>query len=250
MRIAFCTSCMGRKWQLEMTLGHNLEILRKTGHFLALCNYNSSDGLDELVKAKFQADIREGTLVYFHTREPTSFHMSVAKNTSHRLALTRSPDILFNLDADNYITASTLESVGRAFSHNRRSVLHNWTWDWYDGTSGRIALTAGDWVHLGGYEEALLPMSVQDIDLLFRARAAGLSYVLDREVGRPAVSNDLVQKLENVSDENQSNPNILARYLLMNSANFSRAMACPMTLSLSTQTRFRGVLGEGAEVEV
>jgi hypothetical protein len=249
MVIAFCTSCMDRKWQLENTLPHNLELIRRKGHLLALCNYNSRDGLDEWVRAHHETDTREGALLYFHTREPATFHMSVAKNLSHRLALRRRPDVLFNLDGDNFVTEATVDSLQRAFSGGGGRVLHNWTWDWNDGSAGRVAISAGDWSRLGGYDESLLPMTVQDVDLLFRARAAGLSYVLDRTVERPALANDVMQKLQNVPAE-KAGVNIADRFRLMMAENFSRALARPLVLPVAEQRRFRGLINFREEAEV
>src|SRR3954453_4582192 len=98
MVIAFCTPCMNRGWQLRRTLTENMAVIRSSGHFLTLCNYNSSDGLDDYLAASFRGDCRAGDLVTFSTRQPGRFHASKAKNAAHRLALRRRPDVVFNLD--------------------------------------------------------------------------------------------------------------------------------------------------------
>lgn len=241
MFIAFCTSCMNRRWQLELTLEANLEQLRGTGHFIALCNYGSEDGLDEFVRTRFGAQLQDGTLSYFHTRDPASFHMSMAKNLAHRLALLRRPDVLFNLDADNFVTGATLTSVTRIFGADARAVLHNWSWNFTDGTSGRIALHREQWMRLGGYDETFLPMGVQDIDLLYRCRAAGLRYVLDRVVEKPPVQNDMGRKLDHVASD-ATELDAAERYRLMVSDNFSRSYAAPIYHRVESQRRFLGTL--------
>src|SRR4051812_929184 len=106
MVIGFATSCMNRRWQLAYTLAHNLDLLRGTGHFLAVVDYGSRDDLQSLLR-RFDRDVQLGTLLCFRTETPSRFHMSKAKNTAHRLALRRQPAVLFNLDADNFLTGAT-----------------------------------------------------------------------------------------------------------------------------------------------
>ena len=254
MKIAFCTSCMQRKWQIEQTLAHNLEVVRPRGHVIALVDYNSRDGLEEYVKQKFLPDIQQGSLLFFRTDEPTSFHMSIAKNVAHRLGLQSSPDVLFNLDADNYVTPQTIEALTKLFSDQPRSVFHNWSWDGQDGTAGRIALSAADWVLLGGYDESLLPMTVQDIDLLFRARVLGLRYVLNQEIPRPPVANDFNQKVANLQplspqeDRGDKLFSNLPNLRLMMGDNIGRALNRPVLLKHSEQRRFKGSLNFGPEL--
>ena len=194
MIVGFCTSCMDRRWQLEQTLPANLQLLRGTPHFIALVDFNSRDDLDLMLQGQDEHR-RGGRLLSFRTEEPTYFHMSQAKNAAHRLALRRRPDILFNLDADNFLHRDTLTALEDLFSRRQDVYLHNWSGQWGDGTGGRIALRARDWIGLGGYDEAFQPMSWQDSDLMSRCRAAGLDYVHDGSgSGRP-VANTIEQKL-------------------------------------------------------
>jgi hypothetical protein len=241
--IAFCTAAMNRLWQMEQTLPHNLGLLRGTAHFLALCNYNSTDGLDAYVRANCGEDIRRNTLAYFHTDAPASFHASRAKNTAHRLALRARPDVLFNLDADNFITKETVAAVTTLLANKRRpAALHHWSRIWSDGTFGRIALPACSWEELGGYDETLLEMAWQDIDLLFRARAIGVRYCLATEGLRPAVQNTLTQKLLNVVPAPISEYQAQARLREIHLENMVRSLGRPVILSLEQQCRYAGTL--------
>jgi hypothetical protein len=192
MIVGFCTSCMNRRWQLEHTLPVNLELLRGTPHFVAVVDYHSVDDLGPFLRAQVEHR-RAGRLLTFRTEEPTSFHMSRAKNAAHRLALRRRPHLLFNLDADNFLHRDTLTAIADLFLRRRDVYLHNWSGQWGDGTMGRIAMRAEDWLGLGGYDETFLPMSWQDADLMTRCRAVGLDYVHDSSGSGHPVANTIEQ---------------------------------------------------------
>jgi hypothetical protein len=250
MVVAFCTSCMNRRWQLAQTLEANLEALGGTDHFLAVVDHNSGDDLPSLLRAQ-GSHLATGRLLTFRTEEPATFHMSQAKNAAHRLALRRRPDVLFNLDADNFIKADTLTAIEDLFTRKRDVFLHNWSGRWGDGTMGRIALRAEDWVRLGGYDEEFLPMSWQDADLLTRCRAAGLRYVHDGSgSGRP-VPNSIAQKLASVRVPDQMSgeqpQQVLAHFT---AENFIRSLGRPILQPLESQRRFRGQLNFEEEVEI
>jgi hypothetical protein len=237
--IAFCTSAMNRRWQLEYTLAENLQRLRGSRHFLALCDFNSGDDLEKL--ARDHADsVQAGRLIYFRTQEPDHYHSSRAKNLAHRLALRRRPDVLFNLDADNFISGETLRLVSKTFRADRRSCLHHWSGTNGDGTSGRIALSARDWKKVGGYDEALLGASWQDIDLLIRSRAAGVTYVHRCEGIRAPIPNSMQEKVANLENGRRAR-DAHSMYADLWHQNFCLSMARPVRLSLAHQQRYRGV---------
>ena len=241
MVIGFATSCMNRRWQLEQTLEQNLRALAGTPHFIALCDYNSADAVATLVEGL--DDVRRGHLLYFRTDEPQSFHMSSAKNTAHRLALRRKPDVLFNLDADNRITPETVAMIERVFRADRDTCLHNWNQDWAAGTCGRVALAASRWLELGGYDEALLPVGWQDLDLMFRARGIGLCYRQVNEGVGPSLENSYAQKLANVAlpdARGAGTPRELYNQTL--ARNMITSLGRPVRLDAGAQRRFSGVI--------
>src|SRR2546421_4457166 len=248
MVVGFCTAVMNRCWQAAQTLADNLARLRGTGSFIALADYHSDDELPALVRS-LGADLDAGTLLYFRTDEPRHFHSSKAKNLAHRLALRRAPDVLFNLDADNRLSAETLAVVEDTFRQEPEPVLHNWSTVNGDGTSGRVALRASRWLELGGYDEALLAASWQDIDLLIRCRAAGLRYVLEPRGVPAAVSNtmaDRVAYLEPIAARGDAG----ARYLAMYQQNLIISLGRPCRLPLREQRRFAGHLNFAGELVV
>ena len=202
MIVGFCTSAMNRRWQLERTLPVNLTWLRQTGSFLALCDFNSQDDLQGFI-GRYDSDLADGTLIYFRTEQPRCYHGSKAKNLAHRLALIRQPDVLFNLDADNYLSGGTLPVVAGTLGSEPEACLHNWTTEDGDGTCGRVALRTRTWMALGGYDETFAPVSWQDLDLLMRCRAAGLRYVLESNGIPPPVPNDLTDRFRHLDRARQ-----------------------------------------------
>ncbi len=250
MVVAFCTAVMNRRWQLEATLASNLEVLAGTRHLLAICDFNSTDGVDQLV-GSFSDAIAAGRLIFFRTCEPQRFHSSAAKNLAHRLALRRRPDVLFNLDADNYITAETLQIVQTVLGDHADACLHHCTDHSGDGSAGRIALAADRWQELGGYDEGLLGVSWQDIDFLYRCRAAGLTYVHRSDGLRPPVPNTMDHRIANIdlprdvdaASASEVYQSILKRNIL---TSFGR----PARLSFGDQRRFQGVVNFADPVTV
>jgi hypothetical protein len=240
LRIAFCTTAMNRAWQLRETLPDTLQLLEGTPHLLALCDYNSQDEIREIV-GRFEEPMRAGQFLYFRTTEPTSFHMSRAKNAAHRLGLRGGAHVLFNLDADNFITRGILDEISETFTRDEDACLHHWSGSWGDGSFGRIAMSAENWVRLGGYDETFLPMGWQDSDLLLRARALALHYVHVPSYLRPAIRHTMQDKLRHTSlaIETESPE---ASYRHANVTNSLLALSRPIVQSLGEQLRLEGTI--------
>jgi hypothetical protein len=248
--ITFCTSSMNRLWQARQTLPENLDVLRRTPHALALCDYNSSDGLEDYVRATFADDVRRGTLTYFRTTAPQRFHASKAKNLAHRLGLRHGADVLFNLDVDNFIGAATIPALVARFSTDPDLVLHQWSRTWGDGTFGRIALGSSQWRRLGGYDESLGEMAWQDADLLFRARAIGLRYWPARGGFPPPIQNSMIDKLANVGVQVTDEAAAKSRFRRLSQRNMIRTLSRPITWPVEEQERFAGQIDLDRSVTV
>jgi hypothetical protein len=233
---------MNRLWQLRETLPANLAALRGSRHFLALCDYNSGDGLEAFVRERFAADCERRNLLYFRTTTPARFQASNAKNTAHRLALTRSATVLFNLDADNFITPATLARVEESLASGRQVLLHEWSRAFGDGSFGRIALPAHAWSALGGYDESFAQMAWQDMDLLYRARAAGLTYRLVPGEQPAAIKNSLFDKLANTGLDVRGERGAHEQFQRLNVENLVRALGRPIHLPSAEQTRYAGMV--------
>lgn len=198
MRIVFCTACTDRHTSLEEAVRHNLDLLRGTDHALALCDLGRRDDIGAVAHLHMD-DIRRGVLIYFRADRPQDIPFGQALNAAHRLGLRRDPDVLFRLDPGHVITAETLGLVDDTFAYGGNVVLHNWSAGWGDASMGRIAMTAADWIRLGGYDETATGRTWQDFDLLVRARAQGLDYRLSPRslgVGRPAIVDDRPAEVE------------------------------------------------------
>ena len=187
--ISFCTTCHNRLWQLKQTLASNLAALGSDME-LVLIDYASTDGLSEWIWAHFENHIQDGRLIYFSLSHTVSWHVCKAKNLAHRLATRR---YVFNRDADNFVTAEDLIHIRRAAAQEMPA--HQWTDEWQDGSFGRIGLPRDLFMELGGYDEGLLPMAGQDIDLIRRIHG------LDKRIWRlpaphkPAIPNEKQDKI-------------------------------------------------------
>ncbi len=171
--ISFCITCHKRQWQLEQTLPSNLALARQFGYEICLVNYGAIKELDIYIEENFSGDREDKVLRYYSTPAPR-FHASHAKNIAHLLG-TR--DIVFNLDADNYIT-SFHQTIYKLLSENPNVVVHNWSGSYVDGTYGRIGMTKKNFEELGGYDERFKGVTWQDVDLLMRVNNRELSYHL------------------------------------------------------------------------
>ena len=194
MKISFCTTCMGRLFQLEQTLPMNLESMSRYDDVeFAILNYNSPDGLHEWIQKHYMQHIATGRIRYAINPEPVLFHSSKAKNQAHRLA---TGDVLVNLDADNFIGRS-YDIIKTVFTQDQKTVLHMFSGFPRDGTCGRVALHKEYYYKLGGYDESFLPTGSQDIDLIERAKAYGLNYIWirDKRIGR-AIRNSRELKMK------------------------------------------------------
>jgi hypothetical protein len=188
-RITFCISCRDRLWQLKETLPFNLR--RADGqHTFSLVDYGSSDGMAEWVWSNFSAEIRSGLLTFFEVRNEVSWSSPKSKNLAHRLA---AGDYLFNLDADNWIEAKDLEKIWAVAKTGRSS--HQFSGERSDGSYGRIGLARSQFYALGGYDEALLPIAVQDKDLLRRLALRDHGPVKLGAPARQAIMNTVEQKM-------------------------------------------------------
>ena len=210
--ISFCVTCRNRRWQIEQTLEANLTALDRMDE-IVLVDYCSTDGLSEWVWSRFKNQIDTGQLVFFEVEGHYPWHASKAKNLSHRLA---TKNYLFNLDADNFISKHDVSLIQQMAQANM--ACHQWSGNQsneslhdesllkqalIDGSFGRIGLSSALFLKLGGYDEGLLPVTQQDLDLIYRIHMSGCQIGRLPNVSRSAVMNDVYHKmseLKTVSD--------------------------------------------------
>jgi glycosyltransferase involved in cell wall biosynthesis len=167
MRISLCTTCFNRASQLKQVFESNVEVLQGENSVeWVILNYNSQDDLDDFMLPVLRE--RECNIRYFKEISRRPWHLSLAKNISHKLA---SGDILLNLDCDNRI-GEALDEIRESFTSDV-GALHLWSGCYGDGTCGRIAIRRELFYNVGGYDESFRPMAYQDEDLLERLRDMG-----------------------------------------------------------------------------
>ncbi|MBW2992378.1 glycosyltransferase family 2 protein [Candidatus Woesearchaeota archaeon] len=181
-KISFCIPCMGRLEHLKKTLPKNIENNMRYPHIeFVLLDYNSQDGLEEWVKKNMLAYIKKGILVYYKTFDPKRFHMSHAKNMTHRLA---TGDILCNLDADNFLDKDFAFLINEKF--NKYTMIagddskNDLRWNKFckgiginpDNTFvwGMLCIKKEHFYEFDGYDESFLPYGHEEVDLYKRIR--------------------------------------------------------------------------------
>lgn len=187
--ISFCTTCKGRLYQLRDTLPHNLAALGPDEE-IVLVGYDSRDGLRDWVWEQCRTAIDDGKLRFFDMLDEAPWHVAKAKNLAHRLAR---GDYMFNLDGDNLITPADLTPIRAARADGIG--CRQGTGALNDGTPGRIGTTREVFYRIGGYDEGLLGVLVEDLDFIIRAEATGARF---RRLGPPThlpIQNDVAARL-------------------------------------------------------
>lgn len=188
--ISFCTTCRNRLWQLRETLPQNLECIAPP-HQIVLVDYGSDDGLSEWVWRHLQSHIENKKLVFFEVTNEVRWNVARAKNLAHRLG---TGNYLFNLDADNYITDEDVELIEKVGKMGLYS--HQWSETWEDGSFGRIGIPKAIFQKIGGYDETLLPMGGQDVDIIQRLAALKYRRAKLAAPQRTAVQNQQSDKIK------------------------------------------------------
>jgi hypothetical protein len=210
--VSFCITCRNRLWQLEQTLPGNLAAAGEGDEF-ALVDFGSTDGLANWVWSRFRGEIEAGRLTFFEVTNDVRWSSPRAKNLAHRIARGA---YLFNLDADNFIDSGEVAAIRRAAQQGR--ACHQFSGSYPDGSFGRIGMPRDLFFDLGGYDESLLPMGSQDVDLVERLRAVGHHIVQLPPPARQAVSNSVTDKVaETGGGQDANSPESL--YIAMNRLN-------------------------------
>lgn len=179
--LSFCVTCKNRFYQIQQTLGRNLDDNRMFASLIefVLVDFGSNDGLRDWVEEHFVSDLKSGYLRYLYTDRLPYWHASIAKNTAHIHAKN---DILVNLDCDNFTGLNGGKFVIRQFFKKAEPMIfHQFGGDPADGTYGRISMQRELFYQIGGYDESFEPMGFQDGDIIMRMCGLGVRYVLLNE---------------------------------------------------------------------
>lgn len=189
MKISFCTTCKNRLWQLAKTMPSNIKtILGVDDVEIVLLNYHSEDQLEHYILANFNSELQSGKLKYFKLiNERPYFDMSYAKNVVHRLA---TGQVLFNLDADNYIGA-VIPELRKLLEH--QLLLPKYVPGTDTARMGRIGLHKSAFNRLRGYNESIQGLANDDGELICRAFSQGFRPIMSLDASIP-VSNSTQEK--------------------------------------------------------
>ena len=178
-KISFCTTCMGRLYNLKETLPQNIQDNKKYKNIeFVILDYNSDDGLGEWIKKNMMEHIKSGKLAYYRTEEPKYFSMAHSRNIAFKVA---TGDIVNNLDADNYTRSMIKENplicwaeyLNKIANEKKEKVI------FAKGKRmmhGRVGFYRNEFINtLGGYDESLLGYGHDDHDLVKRAWHLGFT---------------------------------------------------------------------------
>jgi hypothetical protein len=202
--ISFCQTSRNRLWQLKETLSSNLRTIEEDCE-IVLVDYGSTDGLARWVWQNYKPFIQNRTLTFFEVRNTVRWSSPCAKNLAHRLS---AGGYLFNLDADNFISSNDIRMIRELATTD--NPCHQFSGDFGDGSFGRIGLSRALFFELGGYDETMLPMGGQDIDLLRRLKALGRTPKNLPGPEKAAIINTFSQKMASVG-RGQTNEELAQR---------------------------------------
>ena len=193
-RITYCTTCKGRLWQLKQTLPINILSTSDTVD-IVLLDYQSEDGLEEYIKSEYNEYLKDGRLKYFKlVTTIDGFDMAYAKHIAHMLA---EGELLFNLDADNFI-GSTIDEM-RDLPRDKILIpkIINGT---ATARCGRVGISRLNYLRVGGYDIEMLGMQNDDGDLVHRCWIGGLRFVFSNDPTIP-IEQSIDEKMKFIKKE-------------------------------------------------
>ena len=198
--ISFCSTCMNRLFHLKHTIEKNiLDNINYPKIEFVLINYNSKDGLEDFAQENLAKYVEKGVLSYYRTDEPQKFHASKAKNLSHALA---KGEIVCNVDGDNFTGKDFAYYINYLYNQNGTNTIYQFHKPPYWGTVGRLSFYKENFMKLGGYDEAFLPIGHEDMDLVNRGREMGFEFKQETlENFQRYLSNTTVEKSVNCTEE-------------------------------------------------
>lgn len=198
-RISICTVCMNRLFHVRETLPVNIqENIGFPNIEFVLLDYNSSDGLEEWVRANMMQYIKSGILKYYRTTEPVYFSMSHSKNMISKLA---SGDILCMMDGDNYAGVNYAGWINSVFvEKGDNSVVSAFTPEGlrYIDMGGKITFHRHLFSKVRGFDESFAGYGMDDKDLLVRLeKAGGIPVTIKNRAYMRFIGHSTVERLNN-----------------------------------------------------
>jgi len=236
IKVSFCVTCCNRLWQLKQTLQHNLDNLPDEFE-ITLVDYRSPDGLSEWVWDNFKTYIEHHKLNFFEVKNDISWNVSKAKNLAHRIS---NGQYLFNLDADNFISAEDIALILK--SHRLNFPLHQWSGVWSDGSYGRIGLPKALFYKLGGYDESMMPMGGQDTDLIERMNRLRVAISKLPPPKMKAIENTIEDKVSQVNYLSKNSDDLYAVFNTLNQHQSKLRLETEGALRRDGFATFKGLL--------
>ncbi len=223
LKVSYCTTCRGRLPHLKQTLPANLAAEKDNPNVeFVVLDYGDEgkDGnLGEWIKQTFPEELASGRLRYARYEAP-HFAMAHAKNMAHRLA---TGDIVCNVDADNFIAPNFSPWLTQQFAYDRHAVVSVQMTKVADDLAhkfkrlvgrpastigsigGRLAIRRDDFERLGGYHEKYSAWGEEDVNLVLRARQAGLDMVkLPEALIGGAIQHGNDKRIENLNAKDKA----------------------------------------------
>ncbi|WP_188781572.1 glycosyltransferase family 2 protein [Gemmobacter aquaticus] len=166
--VSYCIPLMGRLDDIRGTLAENLAAhveLADQVEFLVLLFGDNTES-KAWISENFGTALESGLLRVVCDDSLDSWHFGKAKNAFRPHMLGR---IYSSLDGDNFVTqAETLRLLAVDAEFDGHFLLHHFSGQWGDGTSGRISMPTAVYRSVG-YDSSLLPRQFDEIDLILRA---------------------------------------------------------------------------------
>lgn len=163
--LAYCVPVMNRLDDLQQTLAHNLAAVRPfAGRAqVVVTSFDSSLECSNWVQATFREDLESGILEFTAAEPLPYWHFCWAKNAFRNCLRTQ---YYSSLDGDNLLSGDEVGLTLQLLESTPRDVLiHHFSGNWGDGTSGRITLPVPIFNKLG-YPTELLPRQADDLALI------------------------------------------------------------------------------------
>lgn len=173
MMISYCTTCHNRLWQLQKTLPHNMQYLKKDEIELVIVAYND-DSVKPFLQANYADYLDDGRIRVIEHNENKIFDdgstwsCGYVKDIAHRAGL---GDVLFNLDADNFID-DDLHIALLSLPPNALLITKQSEWQ-PDGRSGRIGCHRTDYGKISYRDKGRR----DDGDFMIQAHLAKLKFI-------------------------------------------------------------------------
>lgn len=166
--VSYCIPLMGRLDDIRGTLAENLathkELVDQVEFLIVL--FGDSAKSETWIHENFGASLDSGLLRVICNDSLDTWHFCKAKNAFRQHMLGR---IYSSLDGDNFVTQSeTLRLLAMDAEFSGHFLLHHFSGQWGDGTSGRVSLPAAVYRSVG-YDDSLLPRQFDEMDLILRA---------------------------------------------------------------------------------